>query len=119
MTIVRLVPQDIELFAGKDKNLNCTVRDQNNQVVDLTGATIRWALSKTAKSTKLIDYTSPTNIAIDGDPTTGKFVVSIQDADTTGLPGGDYYHEAKVTSAAGLETTVFYGTVEMRDSITE
>lgn len=115
--IVRLKPQDFELVSGNDKTLNFTVLDQTDAIVDLTGATIAWSLSKTAKSkTRIIEYVSPTNVVIT-DATAGKFSVSILDSDTEALKGGFYYHEARVTSAAGLKTTVAIGKVEVLDNI--
>ena len=109
----RLVPQDFELFSGNDKVLRVTVRDENGGIVDLTGATIRWILSRKQGSTPLIDYTSPTNITLASDPATGKFDIEISDTDSEPLRKGTFYHECLVTSAAGLKTTVMYGFVEV------
>ena len=123
--VLRLTPQNFELFSGADKYLNVTVRDKNNQVVDLTGATITWALSRTPKSTKLVEYTSPVDIIILDPATEGKFQVQIKNADTEALKGGTrakpemYYHEARVQSAAGLRTPVMYGDVELLNNLIE
>ena len=117
MTVVKLVPQDFELVSGNDKNLNFSVLDQDDVVVDLTGATIAWSMSRTNKSkSELITLLSPADITIT-DPVNGKFTVTIKDTDSEALQGGDYYHEARVTSTAGLKTTVAYGTVELLDNI--
>ncbi len=113
----KLVPQDFELVSGNDKNLNFTVLNQDDNVVDLTGATIAWSMSRSATNkTPLINYVSPTNITIT-DATNGLFSVDIQRADTEALKGGEYYHECRVQSAAGNKITVAYGVVTLRDNV--
>ncbi len=113
MTVFRLVPQDFQMVSGNDKTLNFTVLDENDLVVDLTGATIVWALADSEKSkSRIITYTSPVNVTITT-PLEGKFSVSIQSADTEPLKPKDYYHEARVTSSGGDVTTVAIGTVEV------
>lgn len=115
--IVRLVPQDFELVSGNDKTLNFSLLDQDDEIVDITGATIIWSLAKTAKSkTRIITYTSPTNVTID-DAAGGLFSVDIQAADTEPLQAGEYYHEARITSSGGKKFTAAYGTVELLSNI--
>ena len=115
--IIKLEPQDFELVSGNDKKLKFTTLDENDAIVDLTGSTIIWALANSAKAKKtIIIYTSPTNVTITDD-VGGLFEVDIQAADTEDLKGGDYYHEARVTAAAGDKTTVAIGTVKLLDNI--
>lgn len=116
-TIVKLVPQDFELFSGNDKTLRFRALDEFDAIIDLTGATIIWALAKSASAkSRLIEYTSPTNVTIT-DPAEGLFEVAIQNADTEALKGGEYYHEVRIESAAGSIITVAYGTVFMRHNV--
>ncbi len=115
--ITKLTPQDFELVSGNDKNLNFTLTDQDDVAVDLTGATIVWAMAHAAKNkSRLITYTSPTNLIIT-DAATGKFQVQVQDTDTENLKARDYYHEARVVSAAGQKRTVAIGTVTLLDNV--
>ena len=115
--IVRLKPQDFELVSGNDKTLSFKTLDQDDVVVDLTGATIIWAMSNMAKNKKrIITYTSPVQVTIT-DAVNGLFTVDILDTDTEALPAADYYHEARSTSAAGLKTTLAYGTVKLLSNI--
>jgi len=117
MTVLKLVPQDFELVSGNDKNLNFTVLDQDDIAVDLSGATIAWSMSNSAKNkTPLVNLLSPADITITDAPN-GKFTVAIKDTDTESFTGGDYYHEARVTSSGGSKTTVAYGTVHLLDNI--
>ena len=115
--IRKLTPQNFELVSGNDKDVRFTTLDQDDIAVDITGATIIWALARSAKNkSALFTYTSPTNIAITNG-LAGKFTVSIQDTDTLTLKAGKYYHEARVTSAAGKKITVAYGEVDMLDNV--
>lgn len=114
----KLIPQDFELVSGNDKTLKFNTKDQDGKVVDLSGATIIWAMANSAQAKKkIIEYTSPVQVSITAPATDGLFEVDILDTDTEALKGGDYYHEAKVTSAGGLKTTVAIGTVLLRDNI--
>lgn len=115
--IIKLLPQDFELVSGNDKDLLFTTLDENDNVVDLTGATIVWALSRAAKNkSRLVTYTSPTNLTIT-DAAAGLFTVKLQSADTEGLKADDYYHEVRLTSAAGRKTTLAIGTVKILDNV--
>ena len=114
---INLTPQDFELVSGNDKDLNFTHKDQDGNIVDLTGATISWALSDNEKSkSRIIFYTNPTNITIT-DATAGKYRVSILSADTEPLTAKDYYHEVRITSSGGKIHTAVIGTVTVRRNI--
>lgn len=114
---IKLVPQNFELVSGNDKTLKFTLTDEDDAAVDLTGATIVWAFAKTATAkSPLFEYTSPTNVTIT-DASGGLFEVEIQSADTLVLKGGEYYHEARVESAAGNKITVAYGVVSLLDNV--
>jgi len=117
MSVKKLTPQDFELVSGNDKTLNFTTLDKDGKVVDLTGAILIWAMSRTAANkTRLITYTSPTNVVIT-DAAKGLFSVSIQAADTEGLSGADYYHEVRLVNAGGLKITLVIGTMTLLDNI--
>ncbi len=117
MAQVRLIPQDFELYSGNHKTLHCTVLDEDGVAVALTGATIVWALSNHENSkSRLITYTSPTNVTIIA-PLLGTFDVSIQGPATEGFKAGDYYHEARVTSAGASVTTIIFGTVDLKHNV--
>lgn len=121
----KLIPQNFELVSGNDKELNVTVLDENGAAVDLTGATIVWAVAINEKSKSTIFfYTSPTNITIilpQSGTDIGKFRIDVQDNDTEPLSIGristDYYHEARVTSSAGKKSTVMVGTMAVLGNV--
>lgn len=117
MPVKKLTPQNFQLVSGNDKTLNFTTTDQDGKVVDLTSATLIWAFSRKASNkARLVTYTSPTNVTIT-DATAGLFSVSIQAADTEGLPGADYYHEVRMANAAGLKFTLVIGIMTLLDNI--
>jgi len=117
MPQVRLISQDFELFSGNHKTLHCTVLDEDGNAVDITGATIVWALANHENSkSRLITYTSPTNVTIVA-PLLGTFDVSIQGPATEALKSGEYYHEARVTSSGGSVTTVIFGKVDLKHNV--
>lgn len=105
-TIVRLIPQDFQLVAGDDKLLQVTVLDENDAVVDLSGATISWAMSKRADSKVPLVSKATGSGVVAAAPTTGVFVVTVLAADTVGLASGKYHHEAQVVSADTTKATV-------------
>lgn len=119
MTTVKLTPQNFEMHSGNHKVLKFTTKDENDLIVDLTGASISWAMSTTAKSkAPIATYTLADNVTLT-DPVNGLFEVEVQAVDTEPLKGAEYYHEARVTSAAGKVTTVAYGTIKMLDNVIE
>lgn len=123
--IVKLTPQDFEIVSGNDKELTVTVLDKDDNPEDITGAVIVWAVAINQKSkSRIIEYTSPVNITIIVPQTganKGKFRIDIQDTDTEPLSIGriktDYYHEARVTSAAGDKSTVMIGTMTVLGNV--
>ena len=119
MPVTELTPQNFEIVSGNDKRLNVTVLDEDNVPVDITGAVIVWAVSvSNLNKNRIFTYTSPTNITIilpQTGPDIGKFRIDVQDGDTEplspGKPKRDYYHEARMVSAAGQKSTVMIGTM--------
>ena len=117
MPQTRLVPQNFEVVSGNDKVINVTVLDENGAAVDITAATIVWAVAKRADSKNTIFfYTSPTFITI-LDPLLGTFRINVQDADTEPLSAQDYYHEARIVSSSGQRTTVMIGTMTVLSNV--
>lgn len=120
MPVKKLTPQNFEIVSGNDKQLNVTVLDENGSAVDLSGATIVWAVAINEKSkSRIFEYTSPTNITIT-DATVGKFRIDVQASDTEPLSIGrietSYYHEARML-VGGKKTTVMIGTITVLGNV--
>ena len=99
--------QDFLMWSGDDKTITVTVYDNDDVVVDITGATITWELSQNVDSTALISKTVGSGITL-SDPTNGIFTIALDPADTASL-SGRYYHEAEITDAAGDVSTALVG----------
>jgi len=106
--------QDFEMHSGNDRDLVVTVKNAAGVVVNITGATIKWQISKldaslavpTAGSdVALVSKDTGGDIAIT-DAVNGVFTVTIASADTESLKG-DYYHESQVLLASKKSTVVF------------
>ncbi|WP_192246054.1 hypothetical protein [Mesorhizobium silamurunense] len=107
---------DFEMYAGDTKIVLVIVRDENNDLVDITGWTFRWRLAKNVKSSPLVSKASGTGIQLT-DPSNGEFEVAINAADTDGFKGGVYYHEAEGVSFAGSVATVVTGAVTIKPTL--
>lgn len=113
----KLEPQNFELFSGNDKTLLFTHRDGDGTIIDITGATIAWALSIRPRSKRMLIAYSTLNQVVITDGPAGKYEVRIQDTDTEPLHDRDYYHEVRITDVSGRVSTGAYGTVEVRRNI--
>ncbi len=115
--ITKLKPQNFELTSGNDKVLNFVHRNEDGNIVDITGATISWALANSQKAkSRIIFYTTPVNVTI-VNAVKGEYRVDIQAGDTEPLTGRDYYHEVRITSAGGVVHTAAFGTVTVRRNV--
>lgn len=116
---VKIVTSD-ELFTGKDKVLQFTVVDADDAVVDITGWTLRWALSKAADHRSVaVSKTTSAGIALT-DAANGVCQVTISAADTENLEGSDdpkWWHELSRTNS-GNSDVLSYGSVVLRQSAT-
>lgn len=106
---------DWEMHRNDHKNLIVTVKDSNDAVVDLTGATeITFAAAKlttkgfstsTAITKKLSIGASEVELT---DAANGEFTVKLVPADTTSL-SGEYYYECEVIDSGSEVGTVLIG----------
>jgi hypothetical protein len=110
------VKQNFEMWAGDAKTVAIAVTDAAGAVVNLTGMTITWSLSRHPSKTPALVTKTIANGGISvPTPTTGIFNVSLVAADTSALDGL-YYHEAKIRDAQNADTTVAtgYATINKR-----
>lgn len=99
--------QDFLMWSGDDKVITVTVYDNDDNVVNITGATITWQLSQNIDSSALITKTVGSGIAL-SDPVNGQFTITLEPADTASL-AGRYYHEAQITDSSGDISTGLVG----------
>ncbi|MBW7475967.1 hypothetical protein K0T92_14570 [Paenibacillus oenotherae] len=102
--------QNFTMYAGDTKEIVVTIPD-----VDLLGATIKWAMLKTATGPTIIQRSTTVGIIVDADA--GTFTFKLESADTENLYG-QYYHEAELTDVLGNVSTIMTGAVFIKPSST-
>lgn len=106
--------QDFSLYTGDDKRPEITVKDKENNPVDLEGASIQWGAYDPADDTELISKTTSGGGITINDATNGKFLIKIDASDTNSISSDiSADHEAKVTLANGFSDHVTIGTVSI------
>lgn len=98
--------QDFEMYQRTNFDLIVPITKKiDGSPLDLTGASITWALRQRMKSTSnLIMKTTPSQITVSGNTLTVHLIPS----DTTTLVGS-FFHECKMTDSNGLESELFTG----------
>lgn len=112
--------QSFPAMSGDQLVLPITVRDNADALVDLTGASARFAMARNERATVLdIDSAaSPaTATAVLTDAVNGLVTVTITDENTEAL-AGDYYYECKVTDTTGREAVVARGWISFAVNLT-
>ncbi len=116
----------IEMFSGDTKRLNYTVKDGAGVVIDITGGTFRWGLSKLGKpvtagepspqGSPLLTKTVSSGITLTA-PTLGELRVDLDPADTADLKGS-FYHELEMV-LAGVTSTIAFGQIDIKKDLLE
>lgn len=110
---------DIELyFSGNDAKLLFTAVDEDtSNALNLSGAlALQWRLAKKVSAgTPIIQKDLSSGIVIT-DAVGGIFEVTIAAADTEPLKG-EYYHEVRLTNAAGKKVTLAYGVFAITENL--
>lgn len=86
------------MFAGDDRQLVYTLKDQAGAVVDLTGGSISWRAVVSGTDTAVITKTSPSGGVVLTTPTSGICTVTLDPADTSSL-NGTYELDGKFTDS--------------------
>ncbi|MCU6709414.1 hypothetical protein M6D81_11930 [Paenibacillus sp. J5C_2022] len=99
--------QNFSLYAGD--TLDIVVELDN---VDLSAATIKWAMT-TLNGNEYLIYKQTPEITVDED--NGLIIFRLESADTIDCLG-DYYHECELTDGIGNVSTIMTGLVNMKRS---
>jgi len=102
------------MYAGDYITFEFTAKEESGAVINLTGMTLKWALGRTKNGPKLLTKTVGAGIVII-DAATGRFNVSLAEADTINFEG-DYYHEAKLFDTT-KPYTIFAGTISFEKTL--
>ena len=109
------IAQNFSMYRGDTRNLNFTARDDSNNLVDITGATLRWAAKHAVNSTGaavISKATGGSGITITDGPN-GAYTVALLPADTSGLSIEkqiQLVHEVEITDASSNVDTISVGT---------
>lgn len=114
----------LEVFARNAFLLDFTVTDgdADGAPLDLTGLTVKWALSAAPRgapgwtTTRLVEKVSPAGGVTIVDATAGVLTVQVNGADTAALLGR-YRHELEVFDGAGEAWVVAGGFITFRANI--
>jgi hypothetical protein len=102
--------KDLRKVRGVTIALTFTVKDEDGQAVDLTGATAYLRVRPDLKAAPVIQLSSPaTGIAIAAPQTgatKGQFTATVPPADTAALEPGDYVWDAWIVEASGARHAV-------------
>lgn len=110
-----VIAQDFTLNVGDDQSLSFAAKQSDGTTaLDLTGATVKWKLSRTPQTAALVTkQTGGSGITVDS-AASGTFTVTLESADTATLARGRYYHETQVIDASGNESTISMGHAVMQ-----
>lgn len=107
-----IIATNFEMFSGNTRVLKVSVLDQDEAVVDITGASAEYIFAKRAGHNAIFSKTVGSGIVVT-DAIAGLLEVTILPADTEALAGA-YHHELEIQDASGRRTTVLFGTVTVR-----
>jgi hypothetical protein len=112
--------QSFPAMSGDELVLPITVRDNDDALVNLSGASARFAMARRpeANTTDIDSAASPaTASVIFTDAINGLITVTITDENTDALEG-DYYYECKVTDSTGREAVTNRGWISFAINLT-
>lgn len=100
--------QNVENYhSGDDLRMKVTAENQNGEIVDVTGATVRWVVSEKPGGETIISKEVGAGIEIIDGPN-GRFDILVDGADTDPLSGVKY-HECRMTDTDGNTSVLFSG----------
>jgi hypothetical protein len=112
--------RDFTLYQNDDVTIQVTIRDENGDLVDVSGASAaQWIMRKYAGSTtaSITKTLAAAEIDVATSGASGIITIDILSADTTSLSPGEYYHELRITDAAGGDSTILVGHVNLKPTI--
>ncbi len=98
------------MYSGDTKNLEITVKDEDDVAVDLTDCELFWELSLiVGLNPPLISKELGSGLTV-VDAATGRFDIKIESGDTEGLVGS-FVHEVRMIDDDDNVSTILQGTV--------
>ena len=107
--------QNFKMAAGDYKDLTVSVTDSTGSNKVITGCAITWVVKANENdTTPLITKSVGSGITILPNPNDYKFTISLASADSTNIPQGVYYHEARLTDLSAKSEVVMRGRLLMK-----
>lgn len=106
---------DFFIEQGVDYENIITVNDSGGSPRNLTGYTVASQIRKGYGSTTSYPFTAG---LFGNDPTTGRIIISLTNAQTSVIPAGRYVYDIELTSAAGKKSRVIEGIVTISPEVT-
>lgn len=108
--------QNFELYQGDTRTLVVQVKDENEQVVSLSGYLVHWVMYVPTTGAIVLDKSVGNGIAITS-PTTGEISISLLPSDTENIVPRIYNHELEISiDPASSVFTVAVGTANILSS---
>jgi len=111
---------NVELYAGSDRTLRLYVRDQDDNIVDLTGATCKFTMRRTKDGPILVQKSTavPAQGQI-GSADRGEVLFYLIPSDTSSLDVYEQYvFDMHVQVASGKQATVLEGLIDLKQPVT-
>lgn len=102
---------DHEMVQGDTVALDFSIVDAAGDAVDLTGATVRWQMSRSVQATAILSKSVGSGITVTN-AAGGLFTVDLAPADTVDL-AGTFYYEAEIIDASDNVSTVRTGQIKI------
>ncbi|MDP4224916.1 MAG: hypothetical protein Q8910_00905 [Bacteroidota bacterium] len=97
---------DLSLYSGDSRSLQITVTDDIENVIDITGANIRFVLGQ--NQVVMLEKNSQDGGVLLTDPKNGLFTVNVLSRDTQALNGA-YDYAIRLTDASGNSSIILNG----------
>ena len=111
--------QNFDMFQGEDKEIIITARDENGDILPLTGYEIVWVAYNLTSSQIVIIKSSTVPGEIDvPTPASGEIHINLVSSDTENLQPKTYGHQCEVVDAFGANSLITTGHIAVNKSHT-
>ena len=111
--------QNFEVYQGDNKEIIITVRDDNENIIDLTGYSVVWCVHNQRVTDIIFQKTTSLGEEITiPNPTSGEIIITLEGLDTHILTPKNYGHQCEIQDQFGNHATVTTGYMKILKSIT-